>query len=550
MVIATLCRLTSLERERSCDMRRLAVSMFAFMVLLVPACSGTDGPAAPSAPQQLTVGAGEDSYVVEEPEADVGFEPRGIFEGLVQMSPDYEIEPLLATRWELIEPNTWRFHLRDGVTFHDGTPFTAEAVKYTFDRLAEAGGGALHLGPDSTKIVDERTVDVTATVENRRLVEQLVHPSNSIIAPDSKPGEKPVGTGPFRFVEYVPKQRLVVERNGDYWGEQARLQQITFRYIPEANARRLALESGDIDVMLDVPLDAVTSLESSGFVVDRPAPGLYEAMYANISGEAGYTTLQDENVRKAVAYAIDRNELLKGVFDGLGADEQTMVPARLLGSAADTVEGYSHDPERAARLLEQSGWRPGADGIRVKDGKRLSLELVNGFPSSQEHGAVAEFLQAQLREAGIDVKIITTPDSGAYEERLNSSQGDLWLERGNQNDANPAFLPALLFWEEGLFGNIGYQPVFAPGWPPDVAQPRVGDGAFDRTIVEALAAPDSTQVKELTAEAMHLLVDEHAIIVPLAGLVRPLAARSEVKGLPAHPSGIQTRFDDAFVAGG
>jgi peptide/nickel transport system substrate-binding protein len=530
-------------------MRRALVVLIA-VVLLGSGCgAGGAGSNAPSGAQELVVGTGEDTYTLEEPEADVGFEPRGIFEGLVQMSPDYEVEPLLATGWEFIEPNTWRFSLREGATFHDGTPFTAEAVKYTFDRIAEAGGGPLSLGPESTKIIDEHTVDVTPTVENRRLVEQLVHPSNSIIAPGSKPGEKPVGTGPFRFVDYVPDQRLVAERNDDYWGDPAKLEKITFRFIPEPNARRLALQAGDIDVMLDVPLDTVSSLESNGFVVDKPAPGLHEVMFANISGQAGYTLLQDENVRKAVAYAIDRNALVKGVFDGLAVNEQTQVPARLLGQAADTIRGYSHDPQRAAQLLEQSGWRLGADGIRAKGGQRLVLELVNGFPSAQEHGAVAEFLQAQLKNVGIEARIITTPDAASYEERLNSFAGDLWLERGNQNDANPAFLPALLFWEEGLFGNIGYQPVFAPGWPPDVAEPRVGDGTFDRTVVEALAAPSSQEAKQWTAEAMHLLIDEHAIVIPLTGLIRPLATRPEVKGLSAHPSGIQTRFDDAFIAG-
>lgn len=529
----------------------------ALMLLVVSACGGgeseTAAPveqASPSGPQELRVGTGEDDYDVEEPEADVGFTPRAIFEGLVQMTPDYAIEPLLATRWEFIAPNTWRFHLREGVTFHDGTPFTAEAVKYTFGRIAQAGGANLRLGPESTVVVDDHTVDVTPKVQNRRLVEQLVHPDNSIVAPGSKPGEKPVGTGSFRFVEYVPKERLVVERNDNYWDEPARLEKITFRFIPEANARRLALEAGDIDVMLDVPLDVVSTLEGSGFVVDRPPPGLYEAMYANISGQAGYTIFQDENVRKAVGHAIDRDTLVEGVFDGLAVREQTMVPARLLGDAADTVVGYSHDPARAAQLLEQSGWRPGDDGIRVKDGRRLTLELVNGFPSSQAHGAVAEFVQAQLKNVGIDVSIITTPDASAYEERLNSLRGDLWLERGNQNDANPVFLPALLFWEQGLFGNIGYQPVFAPGWPPEVPEPRLGDGTFDRTVVKALATPDGKEVKQLAAEAMHLLIDEHAIVIPLAGLIRPHAVRAQVRGLPAHPSGIQVRYDDAFIAGG
>ncbi len=521
------------------------------LTLIAAGCGGDDGDGGQQAsqPQELVVATGEDTYDTEEPKADVGFIPRAMFEPLVRMTPDYEIEPVLATEWELEEPNTWRFHLREGVTFHDGQPFTAEAVKYTFDRIAEAGGGVMKLGPESTVVVDDHTVKVTPTVENRRLVEQLVHPDNSIIAPGSKPGEKPVGTGPFSFVSYQPQEQLVVERFDGYWDDQAQLERITFRFIPEANARRLALEAGDVDVMLSVPLDVVDSLESGGFKVDVPATGLYEAMYQNISGEQGYTILQDVNVRQAIGHALDREALVEGVFDGLAVDEQTMVPARLLGEHAEKVEGYELDLERAGELLDDSGWTMGDDGVRQKDGQRLRLELINGFPSSQVHGTVPEFVQAQLANVGIEVDIITTPDAASYEERLNAFRGDLWLERGNQNDANPAFLPALLFWEEGLFGNIGYQPLFAPGWPPEEEAARVGNGEFDETVVAALAAPDRDRSKELSAEAMHLLIDEHAIVTPLAGLVNPVAFHDKVSGLEAHPSGINVTFDDVSVSG-
>lgn len=503
---------------------------------------------------ELVVGTGEDTYVSEEPEADVGFIPRGIFEGLVEMTSDYEIVGVLATDWEFVEPNTWRFTLRQGVTFHDGTPFTAEAVKYTFDRIAERGGDNLRLGPDSTVIVDDYTVEVTPTVENRRLVEQLVHPTHSILAPGGEPGVAPVGTGPFRFESYAPQEELVVVRNDDYWGEPAGVERITFKFIPEPNARRLALEAGDIDVMLDVPLDVVSAVEANGFNVDIPAPGLYEAMYANISGEGGYTILQDLAVRQAVAMSIDRNALVEGVFDGNAVNEQTMVPARLLGEEALQITGFEFDLEAAAALLDDAGWLPGDDGVRERDGERLSLQLVNGFPSAQEHGTVAEFIQAQLGEVGIDVEIITAPDAQAYEDRLGSGQGDLWLERGNQNDANPSFLPALLFWEEGLFGNIGYQPYFAPGWPQGATEnsegePRVGDGRFDEAVVEALAAPTNEETLARTAEAMHLLIDEYVIVIPLAGLVRPVAFRDGVNGMTAHPSGVQIRFDGITVDG-
>lgn len=533
------------------SLRRSAVLLA--VTLVATACGGGSGGEEEAAPlpQELVVAAGADSYTTEEPRADVGFSPRAIFEGLVWMTPDYEVEPVLATSWEFRAPNTWRFELREGVTFHDGQPFDAEAVKYTFDRRAEMGGGPAQIGPDSTVIVDDHTVDVTPKVQNRRLVEQLVHPSYSILAPGSRPGERPVGTGPFVFASYQPEQQLVVERNPDYWGEAAGLERLTFRFIPEANARRLALEAGDVDVMLDVPLDNVDSIRSQGELqVDVPAPGQYEAMYANISGEAGRTILQDESVRKAVATAIDREALVEGVFEGLATPDQTVIPARLLGDAASIVEGYDYDLEDARRLLDEAGWTVGSGGVREKDGRRLELELINGFPSSQAHGTVAEFVQAQLGEIGIAVEVVNTPDTSSYQARLNAFEGDLFLERGNQNDANPTFLPGLLFWEQGTSGNIGYQPVVAPGWPPGPEEQVEGGSEFDDTIVRALAAETSDQARELSAEAMHLLVDELAIVIPLAGLVAPQAYNERVEGFEAHPSSIQIRYHDVTISSG
>lgn len=501
---------------------------------------------------EIVIGTGEDAYETEEPAADVAFQPRAIFETLVQMNEDYQIEPLLAGSWELMEPNTWRFHLREDVVFHDGTPFDAAAVVYSFGRTAADGGGNLNIDENSTVVVDDFTVDVTPTVPNLRLVEQLVHPSHSIVAPASQPAEEPIGTGPFRFVSYAPQEALVVARNDDYWGDPAGVDQITFQFIPEANARRLALESGDIDIMLDVPLDSVGAVEGSGFTIDVPPAGLYEAMYANIAGNEGYANLSDLAVRQAVAMSIDRGALVQGVFDGFATEEQTVVPTRLLGDEAGQIEGYAFDLDAAGQLLDEAGWTSGEDGMRSREGEPLRLQLINGFPSSQEHGNVAEFVQSQLADVGIAVEIITTPDAAAYTERLGTGQGDLWLERGNQNDANPSFLPALLWWEEGLFGNIGYQPYFAPGWPQGATEnvdgpPRVGDGRFDDVVLEALAAPTNEEVLARTAEAMHLMIDEYAIVIPLAGLVRPIAFRDGIQGIRAHPSGIQVRFDGITV---
>lgn len=515
------------------------------VALVAAACAGGDGgdrageeAGGLAAKQELVVGAGEDSYITKGDESNVGQYPMNanIFETLVRMTPDYEIVPALATEWEFEAPNTWRFHLRDDVEFHDGTRFTADAVKYTFDRIARTGGGTPGFEKGGTKVVDDHTVEITPKFENRRFVEQVVHPNYSIIAPDSDPGKEPIGTGPFKFVSYERQEQIVVERNDEYWDEAPTLDRITFRFIPEANARRLALEAGEVDMIVDVPREAVADLEGKGFNIEKSDVGAYEAMYAKFTTAGGYDTiLQDRAVRQAVSYAIDREALVEGVFEGLAAPEQTMVPSRLLGDAAAQVEGYDYDPEQAAQILDDAGWQEGSGGMREKGGERLKLLLIDGFPSAQAHGSVPEFIQSQLEEVGIDVEIVRTPDAPAYEERLNSAEGDLWLEQGSQNDANPAFLPALLFWTEGLFGNIGYQPHFAPG------------GEFDDVIVEALATPDNDEVKRLVGEAMHLLIDEEAVVIPLAGIFRIHAMAEEVQNFEAHPSGLQIRYDDVTI---
>jgi peptide/nickel transport system substrate-binding protein len=509
---------------------------------VLAACGGDGGgdqAARPRRGGRLVVGAREDAYETKGAEANLGQYPQNvnIFEGLVRMDADYQVVPVLAESWEFNAPNTWRFTLRQGVTFHDGTPFTAEAVKYSFDREAEAGGGTPGFDKKGNKIIDDFTIEVTPQFENRRLVEQIVHPESFIVAPGSNPGEKPIGTGPFRFGSYRKQQDLTVRRFDGYWGKKALLDEVVFRFLPDPNARRLAFEAGELDLLIDVPREAVADLEGKGFKIANAAPGAYSALYQNISGKKGYTVLQDSAVRHAIGYAIDRDTLVGSLFEGLAEPEQTMIPARLLGETnAAKIEGFTYDPDQATQLLEEAGWTADGDGVRSKDGQRLSIQLINGFPSAQTHGAVPEFLQDQLREVGIEVEIIKTPDTASYEERLVSGEGDLWIEQGSQNDANPAFLPALLFWSVGLFGDIGYQPLFAPG------------KEFDAIIVSALKSPDSEEVKSLVADAMRVLIDEAAVVTPLAGVYLIYAMRDKVQGFAPQPSNLQIYYDGVSLA--
>ncbi|MEA2220240.1 MAG: peptide/nickel transport system substrate-binding protein [Solirubrobacteraceae bacterium] len=497
------------------------------------ACGGSDTKKKATAKKggTLIVGAEEDGYTLTGSEAGIGLYPlnANIFEGLVRMDPYYGIVPVLARSWT-VKDNTWRFELRRDVKFHDGRPFTAEAVRHTFERIAGLGGGTPGFAKKGTKVVDDYTVEVTPQFPNLRLVEQIVHPEYSILAPGTDPVKQQIGTGPFRFASYKRQQEIVVDRFPGYWSTPAILDHIQFKFLPEANARRLALEGGEVGLILGVPNETATSLRRKGFDVHVSPAGAYEAMYANIGGRKGYTLLQDSAVRHAIEYAIDRNALISGIYGGQAHAEQTMIPARVLGSHATEVKGYTYDTAMASKLLDDAGWTASGGGIRSKGGKRLQLELISGFPSAATHTGVPEFVQDQLKRVGIGVKIVKTPDDAAYSARTASLQGDLWLERGNQNDANPSFLPALLFSKKGLFGPGDYQKMFAPG------------GAFDRLINKALSAPTDDEVQSLTAQAMAALIDDDAIVIPLAGISQ-ISASKNVTGFAPHSSALQVRYD-------
>jgi len=497
------------------------------------ACGGDETENAASA--RLAVAVGPDGYTTAGLEANVAQYPldAGVYETLIRMTPDYQLVPALATEWTFEEPNTWRFALRPGVTFHDGRPFTAEAVKHTFDRIAEQGGGLLQISKDSTVVVDEQTVEVTPGVENSRLPEQTVHPEFAILAPDTDPAGERIGTGPFRFVRYRPKQELVVRRYEGYWGEKAALEAVTFRFIPEPNSRRLSLQAGDVAVIYDVPPTAVETLRSTGdFKVAMAPVGAYEAVYLN-SADSGHPALQDVRVRQAIGYAFDRSAVIQAGFSGLAEDAQTLVPPRLLGEEnVRAIRGYSHDPRQAARLLDEAGWRMSGNGVRAKDGRPLEFSLINGFPDPEAHGPVPELLQSQLAEVGVGVEIVKTADTAAYSERLNAGKGDLWLEQGGQNNASPTFFPGLLFTTEDVSGSSeGYHALFSPG------------ERYDEVIARAIATPSAEEAKRLTARALQILIDDTAIVLPLAGIHSVYGLSDGIQGFQPAPSELHQRLN-------
>jgi peptide/nickel transport system substrate-binding protein len=525
--------------------RRLPVVLIlAVAAVVVAACTneGTQQSTSqtPAAHQVLTVAAAADGYYENPKYPTIGRYPTnaGIFEPLVRMTPDYQLAPSLATSWELVPPNTWRFKLRTGVKFQDGTPFTADAVQFTMRQITASDQGS-YIGIDTktkVRVVDPATVEITPSFPNHRLVEQLVHPSNSIVAPTST-ATHPIGTGPFKFVSYQRNREITVQRWDGYWGPKPRLERLTFKFVPDGNARVLALQSGQVQASFDVPRESAAEVQSrAGLQLARSPVGAYEALYFAIRGGPGFDLGADPVIRQAVALAINRDVIVKNVWQGNAEVIQTMIPPAILGPSASSVTGFPFDPTQAKQLLDQAGWTTGDGATRSKGGRPLALTMVVGFPNADIHGSMPEAVKAMLADIGIDLKVVTAPDENAYSDRLAKGQGDLFAEVGNQNDANPCFLPDLLFYFQGAgHGDYGYR--FGPG--------AEFDQIIDTKCRQGVSHQDAQQG---AAGAMHVLIDETRTVIPVAGIFRLYGLTDKVQGFQADPSQTNQDWTSVWLA--
>jgi peptide/nickel transport system substrate-binding protein len=528
---------------------RLAITL-ALVLVVASACATDKKPrretgAGTDVKPELVIAAGEDASKLEPPQlANVatgyGNANAPVFEQLVTLAPDFSIKPLLATSWEFRAPNTWRFHLRTGVRFHNGAPFDAAAVADNVKRLwgKDDAYSVPALGPDSATVVDEFTVDLTPRKPNLRLVEQLVHPVLGIQAPGTFAGRgtghenTPTGTGPFKFESYRERVQLRVTRFDGYWGAKPKTERITFRFLPEDNARVLALEAGQVDAVYDFPREQATQFANDpAFTTIKSPPGGYSALLLNHRGKAPYDILSDLKVRQAVAYGIDKATIVNNVWKGNAEVMNSVIPAPVLGANAGLVKGYPYDRAQARRLLDDAGWAPGADGIRAKAGRRLQLTLVVSEYELQR--PAPEFVQSQLKEVGMDVKL-ETPDQMAYFARLDQGQGDMFSEIGNQNDANAIFLGALFTGVPGGFGG-GYEAAFGAG------------SDYDKSFTTAIQSPDTEEVRRLAGETMHIAVDTVVAAVPIAGINRIWGLRRNVHGFTPHPSAANQKWSDVYA---
>jgi peptide/nickel transport system substrate-binding protein len=444
-----------------------------------------------------------------------------VFEPLIYLASDYTLKPGLAESWELVPPSTWRFHLRRGVKFHDGKELTADDVMWSWAERQQQGQTlstvTSTLGPNSVIKVDDRTVDFTPKTLNLRLPEQIVHPEGAIVERGKNFDSLPDGgTGPFTVSTYRPGESVELNRFEAYWGTKPNAKQLSVRFLPDPQTRVQALRSGQVDFVIDVTPTAVKSLGAAGYRVVLAKPGKNYLIYINKTGKAPHELGADPAVREAVSRAIDRKAFVSTVFEGNADPGRWMAPESVLGKSAEVVKPIPFEPSKSQSVLDQAGWSKGGDGIRVKNGRRLSLSMI-GPP---EITSVAfQFLQAAFKKVGIDSDYRVAADTATFNNYYRNTDFDVDIEPPNQNDGNPAFLPVLRMYSKSPNTDR-----FAPG------------GSFDEWAAKALVSTSREDVQAASAQMMKMLIDDQYIVVPLAGVRRIYAMKSTVNLGDPHPS--------------
>lgn len=389
-----------------------------------------------------------------------------LYDGLVRnKSGTLEIEPALATDWIISDDGLeYTFNLREGVSFHDGTPFNAEAVKFNFDRMLDETHPFADTGPfplsfffssvENVEVIDDLTVRFTLNEPFAPFMSNLASPTGLIVSPAAVEqygadyGRNPVGTGPFKFEEWQSNTRVVASRNDDYWDGAPALEAAIFRPITDANTRVAEMLSGGIDVLLETPPDNVAQFrdDANYLVVEAVGPHVW---YVMLNAKEGPFT--DVRVRQAVNYAVNKESLVNDVLQGTAEVSAGPIPPAFNWAYNEGVDPYPYDPEMAKQLLAEAG----------AEGASLTFLVTEGGSGMLDPVPMGTAIQADLAAVGLDVEIQTYEWNTFLSEVNPGLEGKADMAEMAWMTSDPDTLPFLTLrtaaWpEEGGFNSSYY----------------------------------------------------------------------------------------------
>ncbi|MEA1854463.1 ABC transporter substrate-binding protein [Cytobacillus sp. OWB-43] len=449
---------------------------------------------------------------------------KNIFETLVEFGEqDTELHPGLATDWETSEDGlTQTLKLREGVKFHDGTDFNAEAVVFNFERWMAGNKEQFYYynsqfgdKVDSVTAVDDYTVEVKLNTAIAPFYKNLAMSPFGIASPTAivehgdKFLENPVGTGPFKFQEWKRNDRITIVKNEEYWDEGLpKLDSVIFRSIPENSARLNALASGEVDLIDGVNFSDVQQIEDNPDLQTFERPTMNVA-YVGLTNTRG--PLQEKLVRQALNHAVNKEEIIDAFYAG-AADPAVNPMPPVISGYNDEIEDYPYDPEKAKELLKEAGY---------EDGFEMELwAMPVPRPYMPDGQKIAEALQADFAEIGVKAKIVSY-EWGTYLEKANNGEADSFLLgwTGDNGDADN-FLYVLL--DEDAIGSNNYT--------------YYKNSEVHDLLLEAQATTDQAKRDELYKQAQ-VIIKEDAPWIPLVHSRPILAGKSNIKNFLPHPTG-------------
>ncbi|MFF0223521.1 ABC transporter substrate-binding protein [Streptomyces sp. NPDC004629] len=528
--------------------RRAPLAALLTTSVLLTACgSGGDGSGSgsgrPKSGGTLTFAVGSDAGCVDPQQVgsnDTIYSVRQVVDSLTDQDPRTgKIVPWLAKSWDInSDATTFTFRLRSGVTFSDGSKLTAQVVKDNFDAVPKLGAlGTLAQGylsgVRSTTVVDPLTVKVTFKEPNAQFLQATSTHSLGIESsasvrktPQHKCSDGVIGSGPFVLKRYVQNQSITLARRTGYaWGsslwskkDEAYLDTLVFKVVPEAGVRAGSLQSGQVDAVSSVGKANEAALKGGQVALQRRAnPGLVFGLGLNNARPL----LKDAKVRRAIQFAVDRQQIADTVFP-TGTRPATSVLAHTTPDYTNLAADLALDAARAKSLLDAAGWRPGSDGVRTKDGKKLSL-TITWFPNAATNQPALELVQQQLKAVGIDV-VLKQLQVSQFATTLQS--GDFDVVWGNVTRSDPDILRNSF---STRLANVYHLP----------------PGSLDTALSAQAATTVPAKRGQLVDEAQKLLV-RNAYYVPVVELQTQLGVSTKVHDL-AFDSGSRIQLHDTWI---
>ena len=485
---------------------------------------------------QLVIGLGSEPSSIDPHYHNLGPNnqlARHIFDRLVHSDENQRLGPGLAESWKPINDTTWEFKLRKGVTFHDGSPFTADDVIFTFERApnveASPSSFALYTKGKTLKKIDDYTIHIITAkpyplMPNDVSTINIISKKNGMGAKtgDYNSGKATVGTGPYTFNQWVPGDRLILEKNPDYWGKKAQFDRVIFKPIKSDPTRVAALLAGDVDMIDNVPTADIPRLKKSpNMVLSQGVSNRVIYLHLDqfrdespfITGTSGKNPLKDQRVRKAISQAINRPAIVDRVMEGVAIPAGQLLPEAFFG-VSPTLKPETYNPEAAKKLLADAGYPNG-----------FGLTLHGPNDRYINDAKICQAIGQMLTRVGIDTKVETMPKSVYFRK----------ASRGGP-DKSPAFSFILVGWGSGTGEASSPLKSLLHTYDKSMGMGASNRGRYsnpevDKLVQQALATVDDAKREKILQQATEIAIGELGII-PLHYQVNTWATR---KGLAYTP---------------